>query len=95
MNDWDGLTERRAAGFADQRSRARETIEVPIVVLVIGFTAVVLFQIGALIQHAVLSHDHDADRDFRRQVNCLIVGQAQGKTGADLLSTCGFLRLGG
>lgn len=94
MTDWEGVTDRRAAGRYDERTRSRETVQVPIVTLAVGFAAMVLLQLGALVQHGFLAHDHNGGEEFRRQITCLVVQQSQGKTGPDLLTQCGFLKLG-
>lgn len=94
-DQWDGRTERRAAVVAEVSSRAHEMVQVPIVVLIVGFTAVALFQLGAILQHIVLLQDHNTEERFRNQISCFVIGSAQGKAGTDLLTSCDFLRLGG
>lgn len=97
MTDWDG-TERRAANLVNAQSQARQAVEVPVVILIVGFAAVVLFQMAALIQHALINADVEreakAAAQARSQISCFVVGTAQGRLGSDLLTTCGFLRIG-
>lgn len=99
MSDWDG-TERRQVVLADERTRSNGSgVEVPAATLIVGFAAVVLMQVAALIGHAVLSRDQLAEREeareARRQISCFVVGITQGKPGADLLTSCGFIKVGG
>jgi hypothetical protein len=94
-DDWDG-TERRAAMLADDRTRANNgsTVEVPAALVIIGFVCVVLLQLGALVQHALIANDHQNDAQFRHQITCFVIGTVQGKAGTDLLTNCDFLKLG-
>lgn len=94
-DNWDG-SERRTAMLADERTRAANgnTVEVPAALVIVGFVAVVLLQLGALVQHALISNDHKNDEQFRHQITCFVIGSVQGKTGTDLLASCDFLNLG-
>lgn len=94
-DEWDGV-ERRSAMLADERTRANgQGIEAPTVIVVVGFVAVLLLQAGALIQHALLAHEHAEAERFRKQITCFVVSTVQGKSGTDLLATCDFLKIGG
>lgn len=98
MNEWDGVTERRQAyRIADQFRH--ETIQVNSAVMIVGFCAVILLNIAALVGHGIISgndKDHaEKSERFREQISCFVVGSAQGKTGTDLLTACKFIQLGG
>lgn len=92
---WNG-PERRAVQLADETSRSNgPTIDIPTVVLVVGFVAVVLLQLGALWGHGVLDHhgEDEAKRSAKvdESLTCYVVKLAQGTAGPDALSDCGFL----
>lgn len=77
----------------------KEAVQVNVAILVVGFAAVIILQIASLVGHSIISgreraHDEASER-FRRQISCFVVGTAQGKTGTDLLTTCGFIQIGG
>lgn len=101
MNEdgWDG-TERRQAVLADERTRANgATVEVSVTAVIVGFVAVVILQLAALAGHALLSSHQDREfaeaKEARQQIGCFVIGITQGKTGQDLLTDCGFLKVGG
>ena len=95
---WDGLTERRAS-YRLAESLRHETIQVNSAVMIVGFCAVIMLNIAALVGHGFLSshgkeHARRSER-FREQISCFVVGSAQGKTGTDLLTACKFIQIGG
>lgn len=94
---WDGLTERRRSQIA-AHNLYRETIQVSAGVVIVGTAAILLLLCAVLIGQAFLSGDHKEENreseEFRRQISCVLVGGAQGKNGTDLLTQCGFIRLG-
>lgn len=99
MSEWDGQ-ERRQTMLADERTRLNgSAVEVSSVTLIVGFVAVVLLQAAALIGHGVLSSHQDREfaeaKRAREQIACFVIGITQGKSGPDLLTACGFLKVGG
>lgn len=95
--DWDG-NERREAQRLAQDLRTR-TVEVPRAAVVVGFAAVALMVVAALWGLVIISGnitDESARQDrFRDQLSCFVIGITQGKPGADLLTSCEFLTIGG
>lgn len=94
-NDWDGMERREALIVAESLKPKRETVEAPIVIVLVGFAAILLMQAVSLWGHGVIldHHDQEAAREaeFRRQLNCFVVKYSQGAQGIDVLSACGFL----
>lgn len=104
MDDgWDG-SERRAAALAAEAVKPNgKAVEAPLVVVIIGFAAMVLLQIGGLIGHAVLSGNGEEESDkaeiFRRSVSCFLFEIARPEEDgpidrADVLARCGLLGTG-
>jgi hypothetical protein len=98
-DDWDG-TERRAAVLAVEQAKGNgKTVEIPTTIVLVGFVVVAIRQCAAILGHTVLAREqkqeHLEAQEARRQITCFVVGITQGKPGPDLLSECGFLRIGG
>lgn len=97
MNDWDGIDRRRPINNVADSGNG--SVNVSMAVLIIGFAAVVVLQVASMFGHSILSNtqekEHVNAEAFRTQITCFVVGTTQGKSGTDLLTTCGFLRLGG
>lgn len=98
-NDWDGMERRQPVIVAEALKPRRETVEAPVVMVLVGFAATLLMQAASLWGHGVIldHHDDEAAREaeFRRQLNCFVVKYTQGAQGIDVLTTCGFLSGGG
>jgi hypothetical protein len=99
MTDWDGIERRQPMILADTLHPKRETVEVPLVLVLVGFAAVLLLQAASLWGHGILA-DHQrkdaADNDvFRKQISCFVIKVTQGRQGPDVLTDCGFLIGGG
>jgi hypothetical protein len=99
MTDWDG-TERREVEMLTTRLRPkRPTFEAPVVGLLVGFAAMLLFQAASLWGHGIIDQHQDAEAkradQFRTQLTCFVVRFTQGRQGTDVLTDCGFLTVGG
>lgn len=94
MNDWDGSERRTALILADELKPKRETVEAPVVLVLVGFAAVFLMQAVSIWSHGVILQNQRRDEQFRRQISCFVVHTAQGETGTGVLTACGFLDLG-
>lgn len=100
MTDWDGIERREAAILAEHlaTATAKQSVEAPIVIVLVGFAAVLLLQVASLWGHGVIAgaarHEDEKQEEFRRQIACFIIKASQGKQGPDLLTDCGFLTLG-
>jgi len=93
MTDWDG-TERRSAVILAEELRPRSTVDAPVIMVLVGFAAMLLLQAAAIWSHGVILQNQRETEEFRRQITCFIVHNAQGDTGTNVLTTCGFLNLG-
>lgn len=95
---WDG-TERRQTQMALEQVKGNgHPINIPLVGLIVAGTIMVMFELGALLGHALLSGHLDAEnrqaQAFREQLTCYIVKITQGTPGPDVLTDCGFLTVG-
>lgn len=92
---WDGMERREAVIVAEALRPKRETVEAPVVIVLVGFAATLLMQAASLWGHGVMlqRHNEEAARqaEFRRQLNCFVVKYTQGAQGIDVLTACGFL----
>lgn len=99
MTDWDGSERRAAMLAAGQAHGTGRAVEIPSTILIVGFVVLALLQVGALWGHSVMSRTMENEsveaRAARRQLSCFVVGITQGKQGSDLLTECGFIRIGG
>ena len=96
---WDGI-ERREVIQADAQSRREPPpATVPLYVVVVVGVVIALLLAGilwALLIHAGRVKDEAEQMEgFRNRLTCFVVGISQGKAGPDLLTTCGYLRIGG
>lgn len=93
MMDWDG-TERRATVTLAEELQPKNTVNAPLVLVLVGFAAILIMQSAAIWQHGVLTGlmRDGAARD--RQFSCYIVHTSQGETPTAALTACGFLNLG-
>jgi len=80
--------------LADDLKTPRATVDAPIVMVLVGFAAVLLMQAASIWSHGLILARMRASEDFRAQVTCYIVHSTQGETGPTVLTTCGFLTLG-
>jgi len=93
-DEWDGIERRSTVILADQL-KPKNTVDAPIVLVLVGFAAVLLMQAASIWSHgAIVQRQKDAE-DFRRQVSCYLVRSSQGETGTGVLTACGFIDLGG
>jgi hypothetical protein len=93
-HDWDG-NERRAPVILAEQLRPKNTVEAPIVMVLVGFAALLLMQAAAIWNHGVIVQRQRESEQFRRQVSCYLVHTSQGETGTGVLTACGFIDLGG
>lgn len=92
---WDG-TERRETVIADERTKGNgKTVEAPAYLIVVGFVLVIALQAAALYGHAHLAAGQADAAEADERVACFVVGSVQGKPGTDLLTSCGFVKIGG
>jgi len=90
---WDG-TERRTAVILADDLKPKNTVDAPIILVLVGFAAMLLLQAAAIWSHGQILQNQRDSEGFRRQITCFIVHNAQGETGTSVLTTCGFLNLG-
>jgi len=90
---WDG-TERRTAVILADELKPKATVNAPVVMVLVGFAAMLFLQAAAIWSHGVILQNQRESEGFRRQITCFIVHNAQGETGTNVLTACGFLNLG-
>jgi hypothetical protein len=96
---WDGEERRATVKLADEL-KCKETVDAPIVMVLVGFAAVLLLQAAALWGHGVIAHADqkraDAAARFEQRITCFIVRFSQNRQqGPEVLTDCGFLNTGG
>lgn len=95
---WDGLERREALLLAEELKPKRETVEAPVIMVLVGFAASLLLQAAALWGHGVILQHADREatkaEEFRRQITCYVGRVSQGRQGPEILTDCGFLNLG-
>jgi len=93
MTDWDG-TERRTAVILADELKPKNTVDAPIVLVLIGFAAVMLMQAAAIWGHGEMLRDHRENREQNQRFSCYVVHTSQGEAPTAALTACGFLNLG-
>jgi hypothetical protein len=96
MNEWDG-TERRAPNVIAEAlaARPRNTVEAPVVVVLVGFAATLLMLAVSIYSHGLIIQHQRQLMESTRQFACYIVHTSQGEPPNQALSACGFITLGG
>jgi hypothetical protein len=95
MTGWDGTTERRTPMLLAEELRPKQTVEVPIVMVLVGFAAVLLLQVAAIWSHGTIIHNQGRLLDNEDRFTCFVVRTTQGAAPADVLTECRFLNVGG
>lgn len=90
---WDG-TERRAPVILAEQLAPKNTVNAPIILVLVGFAAVLLMQAAAIWAHGELLKNQRDNRERDRQFACYIVHTSQGEAPTTALTACGFLNLG-
>lgn len=91
---WDGLERRSAVIVAEELKAKRETVEAPIVIVLVGFAAILLMQAVSIWSHGVIIDNQRRNAEYNQKFACYVVHTAQGETGTGVLTACGFLDLG-
>lgn len=94
MTDWDGLERRSALILAEELKPKRETVEAPVVIVLVGFAAALLMQAAAIWSHGVIIQNQHRNEEYNQKFACYVVHTAQGESGTGVLTACGFLNLG-
>lgn len=94
MTGWDGV-ERREAVMLAEELRPKETVNAPLVMVLVGFAAMLLMQAAAIWAHGELLHNQRDNEARDQQFACYIVHTSQGEAPTVALTACGFLNLGG
>jgi hypothetical protein len=94
MTDWDGTSERRAPLILAAELQPKETVNAPVIMVLIGFAAMLLLQAAAVWSHGTLLQNQRHLIDQQQQFVCYVVRSTQGETGTGILTECGFLNLG-
>jgi len=93
MSDWDG-NERRLPVILAEQLAPKNTVNAPIVMVLVGFAAILLMQAAAIWSHGViLANQRTIDAKLDR-FSCYVIHSTQGETGTGVLTACGFLNLG-
>lgn len=93
MTDWDG-NERRANVILAEQLQPKNTVNAPIVIVLVGFAAALLMQAAAIWGHGVIIQNQRRSLENDRRFTCYIVRTSQGEATTAALTSCGFLNLG-
>lgn len=75
-------------------ARERTTVEAPLVMVLVGFAAVLLMQAMSIWSHGLILGNQRRLIDTDRQFACYVVHTSQGAAPNQALSDCGFITLG-
>lgn len=92
---WDGTERREVVKALEQAKGNGTSFDIRTTILIIGFCVLALFQIGAIVGHDLIADRQQKAKESDDRIECFVVGITQGKAGPDLLTACGFLKLGG
>lgn len=90
-DDWDGRTERRAPVILSAELQPKNTVNAPIVLVLVGFAAVLLMQAASVWSHGQILQNQQLSQERDRQFSCYIVHTSQGEAPTNALTACGFL----
>lgn len=93
-DDWDG-SERRVPVLLAEQLQPKNTLNAPLVLVLVGFAALLLMQAASMWSHGLLLGNQRDATERDRQFACYIVHTSQGETATSALTACGFLDLGG
>lgn len=93
MTGWDGI-ERREAVILAEELQPRNTVNAPLVLVLVGFAAMLLMQAAAIWAHGEILRNQRENRVRDQQFACYIVHTSQGEAPTVALTACGFLNLG-
>ena len=93
MNGWDGIERREPVILAEQL-QSKNTVNAPLVGVLVGFAAVLLLQVAAIWSHGTIIQNQREILDGQDRFACYVIRTAQGQA-ADVLTQCGFINLGG
>lgn len=94
MTEWDGATERRAPVILAEQLQPKNTVNAPLVLVLVGFAAMLIMQATAIWSHGVITQRLRDGQERDRQFACYIVHTSQGEAPTSALAACGFLNLG-
>ena len=90
MTEWDGI-ERRAPVLLAEQLQPRNTVNAPVVLVLVGFAAVLLMQAASIFTHGTILDKQQEGAEFRDRITCYVIHTSQGETGVAVLTACGFL----
>ena len=92
---WDGVERREVVKALEQAQGNAKGFDIRTTILIVGFFVLAMLQAGAIFGHDVIADRQQKAKESDERIECFVVGITQGKAGADLLTACGFLKLGG